>query len=129
MNTIRPKPRSAMPGAIAWASHADSTLTAWTRRGVHRIQVGQRRPVERGGRVNEHVAASVQAEHTGRGGPDRIGLGEVHGRIAVPVEDHDLVPGCAQARGDRTADGPGSPGDRCHARHGPHATPSGGRCS
>jgi hypothetical protein len=29
MNTIRPKPRSAIPGANAWQSHsADSTLTA-----------------------------------------------------------------------------------------------------
>ena len=83
------------------------------------VQVGQRRPVERGRRVDEHVAASVPTEHRGRGGPDRVGLGEVHGRVAVPVEDHDLVPGRAQANGDRTADGPGSPGDRCHARHGP----------
>jgi hypothetical protein len=40
-NTIRPKPRSAMPGAIAWASHtADSTLTAWTRRQVRGSRSG-----------------------------------------------------------------------------------------
>jgi hypothetical protein len=35
MNTMRPKRRSAMPGANAWMSHkADSTLTAWTWRQV-----------------------------------------------------------------------------------------------
>jgi hypothetical protein len=41
-NTIRPKPRSAMPGASAWASHtAASTLTAWTRRHVDGSRSGR----------------------------------------------------------------------------------------
>jgi hypothetical protein len=78
------------------------------------IQAGQVGPVERGRRVDQHVAAAGLVQHPLRRRPDLLLVGEVHGNVARSVQDEDLVARCGQGRRDATADGPGAAGDHRH---------------
>ena len=119
--------------AEAAGGHAGYEGLGEQQRGLHvdrlnpapdrQVQAGQVGPVERGRRVDQHVTPAGLVQHPLSRRPDLPLVGEVHGRVAGPVQDDHLVPRGGQGLRDAGADGAGAAGDRGHARAGPgHAS-------
>ena len=70
------------------------------------VEIGQRRAVERGGGVDEHVPRS---EPLGDPAHRRL-IAEVNRELPLAVEDRHLVPGRGQRADDRPADSAGAAG-------------------
>ena len=74
------------------------------------VEIGQRRSVERGGGVYEHVPRSKSL----RDPADRRLVAEVNPELPLAVDDRHLVPGRGQRPDDRSSDSAGAAGyDRC----------------
>jgi len=107
--------------AEAACGHAGDEGLGEQQRGLHvdrlhpapggQVDGGQAGPVERGGRMHQHVAPPVLAEHRVGRGPDLVFPRQVHRRVAGLVQaQHGMARG-GQRRHDRAADGARAAGD------------------